>query len=117
MASIDLGHEKSSLPITAAQRVAHADFALAAVVVPAVIEKIDSVVDCGADDASTLRLWELRFAKMKSPKPHHGNLFSRAAERPAGNFSLSFCRRRVRREARKDRGPGGSFQELPATNR
>src|SRR6266403_3134511 len=117
IASIDLGHEKSFLAITSAQRVAHADFTLAAVIVPAVIEKMDSVIDCGTDDPNTLRLLEFRFAKMKSAEPHHGNLFSRAAERPAGDFSLGSWRRRVRREARKDGGPSGSFQELPASNR
>src|SRR5258708_30118961 len=117
MATIDFGHEKSFLAITVTKRVAHADFALATVIVPAVIEKIDSVIDCGTNDANPLRLLEFRFAKMKSSEPHHGNLFSRAAERPAGDFSLGFCRRRVRREARKDRGPSSSFQELPASNR
>src|SRR5258708_10375757 len=105
IAPIDFGHEKSFLAITVTKRVAHADFALATVIVPAVIEKMDSVIDCGTDDANTLRLLEFRFAKMKSAEPHHGNLFSRAAERPAGDFSLGFCRRRGRRGDRAALGP------------
>src|SRR5258708_19054277 len=116
IASIDLGHEKSFLAITSAQRVAHADFTLAAVIVPAVIEKMDSVIDCGTDDANTLRLLEFRFAKMKSAKPHHGNLFSCAAERPAVDFSLGFCRRRVRREGTEECGAPQTFAEIPSPN-
>src|SRR6266436_7470076 len=34
IASIDLGHKKGFLPVTVAQRVAHSDFTLAAVIVP-----------------------------------------------------------------------------------
>src|SRR5580692_9055713 len=37
---IDLGHEKSLLTITIAQRFAHADFADSAVVVPAVVQEV-----------------------------------------------------------------------------
>src|SRR5258708_39377822 len=101
IAPIDFGHEKSFLAITVTKRVAHADFALATVIVPAVIEKMDSVIDCGTDDANTLRLLEFRFAKMKSAEPHHGNLFSCAAERPAGDFSLGCFRCRLRRRRRR----------------
>src|SRR6267143_6516648 len=43
-ASVDLGHQKRFLAVTVAQRVAHADFTLAAVVVPAVVEKIDALI-------------------------------------------------------------------------
>ena len=53
-APIDLGHEKRLLPIAVAQRVAHADFTLAAVVAPAVVEKIDSFIETRSHDANTL---------------------------------------------------------------
>src|ERR1019366_381954 len=43
--AIDLGHQKGLLAITIAQRLAHANFALSAVVVPAVVEKIDAFVN------------------------------------------------------------------------
>src|SRR5258707_15805908 len=52
-ASIDLGHEKRFLPVAVAKRVAHAYFALAAIVVPAVVEKIDSFIQPCADNANT----------------------------------------------------------------
>src|SRR5208282_230411 len=114
---VDFGHQECTLAIAMLERLTHATFALAAVVVPAVIEESDSVIDCGTNDADTLSLLEVRFAKMISPEPYCGNLLPRAAERAAGNFPLGFRRRRVRREARKDRGPNGSLQELSASDR
>src|ERR1017187_2642533 len=52
--AIDLGHQKGLLAITIAQRLAHANFALSAVVVPAVVEKIDAFVNPCTDNADTL---------------------------------------------------------------
>src|SRR5713101_9835350 len=49
---VDLGHKKRFLAIAVAQRVAHADFTLAAVVVPAVVEKIDALIEARADDSN-----------------------------------------------------------------
>src|SRR5580700_11694454 len=66
-ASVDLGHEKSLLAVTIAQRVAHADFTLAAIVVPAVVEKIDALIETGANDANAF-LGICLFAKMIAPK-------------------------------------------------
>src|ERR1700737_1919978 len=70
VAPVDFGHQERSLAIAVVERLAHADFTLPVVVVPAVIEKIDSVIDCATDDAITLRLLEFRLAKMKSPYPY-----------------------------------------------
>ena len=66
---VDLGYEKRFLPIAVAQRVAHADFALAAIVVPAVVEKIDSLIKPGADDANAFLRIRL-FAKMIATEPN-----------------------------------------------
>src|SRR5713226_10165670 len=65
-ASIDLRHEKGFLAVTIAQRVAHADFTLAAVVVPAVVEKSDAFIETRAGDANAfLRIGLL--AKVVAP--------------------------------------------------
>src|ERR1700680_4586091 len=45
VSAIDLGHQKGLLAITVAQRLAHSNLALSAVVVPAVIEEIYSFID------------------------------------------------------------------------
>src|SRR5580692_11925053 len=44
VSAVNLGHQEGFLAITIAQRLAHANFALAGVVVPAVIEKVDPFV-------------------------------------------------------------------------
>src|ERR1700682_5076891 len=54
ISTIDFGHQKGLLAITIAQRFAHSNFALSAVVVPAVIEKIDSFIDSRANDPNAL---------------------------------------------------------------
>src|SRR5260221_11471674 len=51
-APVNLGHQKRLLAITVAQRVAHADFTLAAVVVPAVVVRVDTLVEACAADAN-----------------------------------------------------------------
>src|SRR6267143_5568035 len=117
VAPVDFGHQERSLTIAVAQRLAHADFTLTFVVVPAVIEKIDSVVDGGAGDADTLRLLEPRLAKVESAYAYRGNFFPCAAERPMRNFSLGFSGLRVPREAHQHGGTGGDSQKLPASNR
>ena len=66
-APIDLGHEKCFLTIAVAQRVAHADFTLATVVVPAVVEKIDAFIEALTDYANAF-LWIRLFAKMIATK-------------------------------------------------
>src|ERR1022692_2740166 len=49
--AVNLGHEESFLTVAVSQRFAHAFFADASVVVPAVVEEVDSAVERGAYDA------------------------------------------------------------------
>src|ERR1700691_4488684 len=42
VAAIDLCHQECLLPVTIAQSLAHANLALTAVVIPAVVEKVDA---------------------------------------------------------------------------
>ena len=52
-ASVDLGHQESLLAIAIREGFAHALFAGAVVIVPAVVEKIDAPIQGGADDAKS----------------------------------------------------------------
>src|SRR6266478_6567613 len=83
-ASVNLGHQKCFLPITVAQPVAHADFTLAAVVVPAVVEKIDSLIDARADDANAFLGIRLT-TKMIAAEPNERDFFFSAAQGSVGN--------------------------------
>src|SRR5260370_19939487 len=51
-APVNLGHHKRPLAILVPKRVAHADFPLSAVPVPAIIEKVDTLVEACSDDAN-----------------------------------------------------------------
>src|SRR6266436_9698938 len=78
-APVNLGHQKRLLAITVAQRVAHADFTLAAIVVPAVIEKIDAFIEACADDANAFLGIRLT-AKMIATEPDERNFLFAAAQ-------------------------------------
>src|ERR1700730_10428378 len=83
-APIDLRHEKGFLPVPAAQRVAPGNFTLAAVVVPAVVEKIDSFIQPRPDDANAFFRIRL-FAKMIAAEPDERDALSAAAQSSIGN--------------------------------
>jgi hypothetical protein len=53
-ASIDFGHEENLLAVAVTQSLAHADFALAVVVIPGIVYEVDAVIDSGPDDISWL---------------------------------------------------------------
>src|SRR5258708_3999503 len=86
-ASVNLGHEKRFLPVAIPKRLAHANFALAAVIVPAVIEKINSAIQRRSDDADTLLLIRLH-ADVVAAQPDHRNFFVGAAQRARGKRSI-----------------------------
>src|SRR5437899_3868308 len=97
VATVDFRHEECSLAIAVAERLSHAELALSAVVVPAVIQKVESVVDCGTDDANTLRLRQLRPDEVVSAQAHHRNHLPCVSQPTAGDLSLGFRSVRARR--------------------
>src|SRR5215472_14351183 len=112
-APVDFGHDERLLAIAVAKSLAHPDFALTAVVVPAVVQKIDSIVDASPNDAYGFRLGEFRLAQVKSAEANYGNLLSRAPKGSAGYFLWSFFELRIFRQACKHRGARSYFQKLP----
>src|SRR2546422_5382550 len=77
-AAVDLGHQEHLLPVAVPQRFAQPAFARAVVIVPAVVHKVDPVVDGGANDADTLLLVGL-LAEVIAAQAHHGDLLSSAS--------------------------------------
>ena len=88
ISAIDLGHQEGFLAITIAQRSAHSNFALSVVVVPAIIEKIDSFIDSGANDANALVGIAL-IAQVIPTEPDKRNPFAGAAQSSIGNSVLA----------------------------
>src|ERR1700682_6076878 len=82
--TVDLGHEEGLLAVAVAQRLAHADFAVAAIVVPAVVEEVDTAVECGADDADAFLFVGLN-TEMPAAQANNRDTFAAAAELAIGN--------------------------------
>src|ERR1700758_3229638 len=91
-ATVDLGHQKSLLPITIAQSLAHANLALASVVVPAVIQKIDSFIESCANNLDALFRSALASQVIPS-EPDQRYLFTGAAQRSIWNpiLAIALC--------------------------
>src|SRR5208283_4689719 len=114
-ASIDLGHEKGLLTIAVAQSVAHADFTLAAVVVPTVVEKIDSFIEARPDDANAF-LWIHLFAEMIAAKPDERDSLSAAAQRSIRYAILGFRWQNLLVGLWQEKGRYRKSQESPPGN-
>ena len=84
--AVNLGHQEGFLPVALAEGFAHADFALAAVIVPAVVEEVDAVIERAPDDTDAFLLVGLH-PEVISAKTDHGHLLARAAEGAHGNGS------------------------------
>src|SRR5437016_1142057 len=92
VATVDLGHEKRLVTITVAQRLSHTDFARSRVVVPAVVEKVDTAVDGRAHDADGLLLVRLP-PEMVAAQPDQRHHFSSPPKATVGNpVAGSHCR-------------------------
>ena len=89
--AVELGHQENLLAVAILERLAHADFADAVVVVPAVVHEVDAVVDGSADDADALLLVTLH-ADVKTAETDEGDLFSAAPQRAVRHFAR--CRRK-----------------------
>src|ERR1700730_14394599 len=90
VASIDLGHEKGFLAITVAQCVAHANFTLPAVVIPAVVEKIYSFIETRTDDTNAFLGIGL-IPQMVATESNQRNLFFAAAQHSIRNAVSGLC--------------------------
>ena len=78
-ATVHLGHQEDFLPVAIAEGLAHADFADAVVVVPAVVEEGDAFVDGLADELDAC-LCVGTFADVVTAKADGGDAFAGGAE-------------------------------------
>src|SRR6266851_2104258 len=87
--AVDLGHQQHLLTVAVPQRFTHPDFTRAVVIIPAVVHKVDPVVDGGANNADTLLLVGL-LADVIAAQAHNGDLLSRASQGAIRYPSLCF---------------------------
>src|ERR1700675_1467142 len=109
--TVDLGHQKGPLAITVTKGFAHSNFALSAVVVPAVIEKIDSFIDSGSNNPDAL-CWITLLAQVITAEPNHRNVFPGAAQRAIWNPILTIRRCRRAQRSGHQKGCGSQPNKL-----
>src|SRR5258706_7557576 len=86
--AVDLGHEEGFQAVAVAERLTHADLAVTAIVVPAVVEEIDATVEGRADDFDALLFVGLH-ADVIAAETDEGNALAGTAELAIGNAVLS----------------------------
>src|SRR2546429_163706 len=114
-APVDLGHEKRFLTIAVAQRVAHADFTLAAIVVPAVVEKIDSLIEARSDNTNAF-LWIRLIAKMIATEPKERDFFFAAPQGSVRDAVPGLRSRGLLPSVRPQNGRSRNPQKFPPRN-
>src|SRR5215469_5758743 len=112
---IDLGHQEGFFAVTIAKRFAHANFTLAAVVVPAVVQEIDALIEGLANDGDALVGVGL-LAQVIAANANQRDSFAGAAKLAIRDAILGFGSRVGRRNGCMEcsgHHPGRSkFQEL-----
>src|ERR1700686_415514 len=88
-ATIDFGHQKHLLAVAIFQGLAHAQLALAFVVVPAVVHECDTAINAGSDQANAVVVGERSMPEMKSTHPNRGDPLPGAAQRAIQHVSLA----------------------------
>ena len=93
---VDFRHQKHFVAVSVAQCLAHSIFAVAVVIIPAVVHEVDAAIDGPANDADSLLLI-LGHADMKSSQANGGDLLARAAQHTVDHLSrLRFRSQRLR---------------------
>ncbi len=104
--AVDLGHQEYLLAVAVAQRLAHAHFAVAAVVVPAVVHEVDAIVHGRADDLDAFGLAGI--ANVIPAEADHRNLLQCVTQRSRRNTGRIRSLREVT-ELGKGAGGGSTF--------
>jgi len=76
VASVDLRHHKCFAPIAIAQGFSDSRLALAVVVVPTVVEKINAIIQSGSHDSDAFGFLYQGAAKVMPPDTHDRDLFA-----------------------------------------
>ena len=80
--AVDFRHEERALAIAVAERPAHAFFAAAFIVVPAIVKEGDSAIHGLANDAGSERFVNVLEGKMPAAEANHRDRFAGVAKGP-----------------------------------
>src|SRR5438876_374317 len=108
--AVDLRHEEDSLAIAVTQRPPHADFAGAAIIIPAVVHEGESPVDGAPDNRYTLCFVSL-FADMIPAQADGRDFFSSPPQSALGHSLLSLGHQSLWAGRAQNRSRRGGFYE------
>jgi hypothetical protein len=100
-AAVDFGHEKNLVAVAALERLPHADFADAVVIVPAVVHEGDAAVDGLADELDGIVLGDGGFADVIAAEADGGDALAGAAQRAINHAFCLRCLVRPRQGRKK----------------
>src|SRR6266446_1364476 len=108
--AVDLGHEEDFLPVAITQRLPHADFAGATIIIPAVVHEGDPAVNGAADNRYALHFVSL-FADVIPAQADGRDLLSSPPQSALGDSLLGLGHQNLWTCATQNRGRRGGFQE------
>src|ERR1700756_2294666 len=89
-APVDLCHQEGFRPIPVPQRLTHTNFTLSAVVIPAVVQKVDAIVECGTNNSDALLFIRLH-PDVIPPKADDRDLLAGTPQGAIWNIALGVC--------------------------
>ena len=96
--AVDLGHEEDLVAVAVAQRLPHADLAVAVVIIPAVVHEGDAVIDGGANDLDRF-VHAFGVADVVAAHADRRHFHTSAAERPVAHVAAHALVERLQRQA------------------
>jgi len=110
---INFRHQKDFVAITVTERLPHPYLTHAIVVIPAVVHKVDAIINGGPDDPDAL-FFVLLLADVVAPQPDKRYFLTRASERAVGHLLLCHCSKQAFRDTRDDRQCSRRCKQFPA---
>src|SRR5437870_6405830 len=114
--AVDLRHEEDSLAIAVTQRPPHADFAGAAIIIPAVVHEGEPPIDGAADNRNTLQFVSL-FADVIPTQADGRDFLSSSPQSALGHSLLSLGHQSVWTCGAENRSRRSRFQERASAHR
>src|SRR6266478_2504956 len=114
--AVDLGHEEDFFPVAITQRLPHADFAGAAIIIPAVVHEGDPPVNGAPDNRYTLRFVSL-FADVIPTQTDGRDFLSSSPQSALGHSLLSLGHQSVWTCGAENRSRRCRFQERAPAHR
>ena len=94
-AAIELGHQENFVAVSTLERLSHAHFTGAVVVVPGIVHEVDAAIDGSVDEANGVLLGKRLLPKVEATHADHGNMHPGLPQCAVGNITAGFDSRHL----------------------